>query len=268
MQDPSTDAAVVRDLATQGLQVQTVEGHPFVVLADGQTTDSLEAFLPRPLRRKAEVHFAETLSFAQYVNRFATPSLLVTADPDTHSAAAVLDYHEDGPTGAPSWRDHKATLKLKLAPEWQTWTGSDKRQFGQVEFAEFLEQNLIDIAEPDAAKLQEAVLKMQVNRSVRVSSATSLETGEIAFTYEDLENKSKGTAKLPRKLVLGLPVYKHGARYRIDARLSYRLNDGKLTFFYVLQRPEKIAEAAFDGVLAELTTAFGSRPYIGTTQGR
>lgn len=268
MQDPATDAAIVRDLATQGLGLQDVQGHPFVVLADGQTTDSLETYLPRPLRRKAEAHFSETRSFTDYVTRFATRSLFVIADPDTHSAAAVLDYHEDGPDGSASWRDHKATLRLKLAPEWLTWTGADKRNFGQVDFAEFLEQNLIDIAEPDAAKLQEAVLKIQVNRSVRVSSATSLETGEIAFTYEDQENKTKGNAKLPRALVLGLPVYKHGAKYRVDARLSYRLNDGKLTFFYVLQRPDKIAEAAFDGVLGEMTTAFGTRPYIGTSAGR
>ena len=41
-----------------------------------------------------------------------------------------------------------------------------------------------------------------------------------------------------------MPIYFNGAAYRIDARLKYRIREGKLTLWYELIRPEKIIEDA------------------------
>ena len=258
-----TENAVAASLAVQGLAVKEINGHPFVVTAEGQSVESLEHLLPAPLRRKSHQQFNEVQSFVDYVDRFRTSNALLIAEPDNHRVGATLDYHAAGADGAAAWKDHTALLTLRLAPEWTAWNSRNNHHFGQVDFAEFIEQNLPDIAEPDGAQLKEAVEKMQVNRNVRVASAVNLDSGEIAFTYEDQDNKSKGSAKLPRRLVLGLPVYKHGTRYRVDAAMRYRLNDGKLSFFYVLQRPDKVAEAAFEGVVTEIAAGLDMRPLIG-----
>ena len=50
---------------------------------------------------------------------------------------------------------------------------------------------------------------------------------------------------MPEVFALGVPVFENGDRYRVEARLRYRIADGgKLTLWYDLLRPHKILEDA------------------------
>ena len=51
--------------------------------------------------------------------------------------------------------------------------------------------------------------------------------------------------KMFEKIAIGIPVFHDDQNfYRIDARLKYRIRDGKLTFWYELIRPRKVLKAA------------------------
>jgi uncharacterized protein YfdQ (DUF2303 family) len=73
-----------------------------------------------------------------------------------------------------------------------------------------------------------------------------------------------GTMKVPDCFTLKLPVFLGGVVYQVDARLRYRINDGKLLIWYDLHRPHKVVEAATAAVTASIRKGIGEDPmYLG-----
>lgn len=62
---------------------------------------------------------------------------------------------------------------------------------------------------------------------------------------------------------IGLPVFWNGDAYRVDARLRYRVRDGKLTFWFELIRQDKVLEAAAQTLIEKLRKETGNPFFFG-----
>jgi hypothetical protein len=87
---------------------------------------------------------------------------------------------------------------------------------------------------------------LRTKAAVGFKSGINLQNGAVQLTYdESVEGKGKGQLTIPSEFVVGLAPFVHGAPYRVNARLRYRISDDKLTFAFALDRPHRVVESAF-----------------------
>jgi uncharacterized protein YfdQ (DUF2303 family) len=230
----------------------------FTVVPKDYRIEDLENFLPRPLRIKEDVALHDTDSFIAYVNNFKLPVSRIFFDTIEEEFVTLLDYHEVETAG---WCDHTASYKPRRSVECETWMASNRKQMTQVDFARFLEENMPDVVEPNSAELLQVALTFEAKKSVEFSSGVRLNNGQIQFQYDEVVRGTaqKGTIEIPEQFVLGIPIHVNGPAYRIPVRLRWRLQEGKVVFWYEIVRPHRFIEDALkeirERVSVETTTA-------------
>ena len=228
---------------------------PFAVLPEGYKLNSLEQLLEKPNRIKGTVNLLTSDSFIQYIKRFVDPRTVIFADQPRIKFTAIIDYHETN--ADPEWAEHKAIYACPLSDQWKEWVGKDKKSMDQLEFAEFIELHISDIAPADddqvgfsGAQLLEMVLAFQETRKSEFKSVRRIHDGTFQFAYSD--EKGGGNTSLPEKIRLAIPPFHNGLYYALEAKLRYRLRDGDLTLWYELIEPKAILEAAFKAVMKNI----------------
>lgn len=220
---------------------------PFLVIPKNHTIESLEHTLGAPLRVRATVSINDAESFIAYINKHKTQATsLYGVMGDKPSFLAVIDDHAPD---HPAWRNHKATYSCPLSPEWLIWTSKDNNAKAktQVDFARFIEDNLLDIIEPTSAEMLAVSRTLEAKKSVQFASGVRLDNGDVQFTFNE-ETKGtagKGTLEVPERFGIAIPVFEGGDKYAVDARFRYRISEGgQLTMWYELERPHKVIEHA------------------------
>ena len=231
--------------------IRVVDGVPIVVLPTGSTTESLEKYLLAPSRKKAAVKLRDVASFERYVNSEKNHDTRLYGDTNPPSFTAVFNDHGD----CPGWRDYTAAYVCPLATEWQTWRGKSGTQMNQEQFAQFIEDNLPDIAMPPAADMLEISRSLEAKKKVNFASGIRLSNGQNELTYEEeiSGTANKGRLQVPEEFTIGIPVLEGGIKYAVTCRLRYRIGDaGKLAMWFELIRPHKIIEDAVQAVWVEI----------------
>ena len=92
----------------------------------------------------------------------------------------------------------------------------------------------------------QVALTFEAKKSVEFSSGVRLANGQIQFQYDEVVRGTaqKGTIEIPEKFVLGVPIHVNGPAYRIEVRLRWRLQEGKVVFWYEVVRPHRYIEHA------------------------
>lgn len=265
------DAAIDTLLAT-GRAMGAMHDHPqggkVVVVPEGYETQRLEPLAAKLHHVKQRVAVLNHASFAAYLNRFKTTETQIFADYRRPVIVGVVDYH--GPDGVeavptPDYCDHRVTFEPPWSEEWARWRQIDGKGMSQGEFAEFLEENYMDVAEPPAAELLDVVGHLQAKRNVDFKSGIRLQDGTTQLTYEEsIEAKGKGTLKVPAEFSLGLPIFYGGERYKVRVLLRYRIKEGILVFIAKINRREFVEQTAFNDIVTEIETATGIAPYAGS----
>lgn len=240
---------------------------------DGVRVLDLEAYAKRPRRRKGEVRFDQPGSLEAYTNEFKVePETRLYAD--LESGLVVVVFNDDVPgyvteTGvAPgSWRDHRASMKLKRTPEWDAWRQLDREIQSQVEFAEHVEEHLGSIVTPPAADLLEIVRTFTGSTKIAFRSAVNLANGEIRMAYdEDMDVSAAGTRQLdvPATFTLRLAPFQGCDPVDVTARLRYRMKDGHLRIGYILDKPDELEQATFQAEVSKVALNAGLEVHYGT----
>jgi len=239
---------------------------PFRVTADGQIQTLENLRLAAPFRR-GEVTFYEALSFARFVNRYKTPATVIFADRIGAKFTAALDYHPAGDKqDATSWDLFRALLPLRHTPSWNVWAAANGKQVNQADFAQFLEDNIPDIAEPSGALLVEIARTLEANMDVSFQSHVRAENGAHRFAW--LENVTgsattkDGRIDIPAEITLRLQPFEGSKLYTIKARLRYRLAASKVTLGFELVRMQDVLTEAFDDELLKIQTEVGEETPI------
>jgi len=245
--------AAMADPRTPGLDPGT---GTYTVVPKGYEIVSLDEYMVRPRRIAQDVRLQDTESFVEYVKHFKTRASRVFFNATDEEFHAVIDYHE---AETPAWCDHVARYQPQRSVEFATWLSANRRQMTQVDFARFVEENLPDIVEPNSADLLNVALTFEAKKSVEFSSGVRLQNGQIQFQYDEVVRGTaqKGTIEIPEKFVLGIPIHLNGPAYRIDARFRWRLQEGKVTFWYEMVRPQKYIEHALKEIRSAVAEGTG-----------
>lgn len=252
-ENPTTEVADIERLVrtcsvfkTEGVEV------PFAIVPDGYTLTDLEKLMPGPRRIRETIDLHNVASFVDYVKKWSNLDSVIFANGSDRSLRAVLDYH----TGdAATWCSHRANYTAKMSREAMAWVASNGSPQNQTQFAEFIEDRIGDVVKPAGADLLERVLKLQIITKATFRSAIRLQTGQVQLAYS--EEDENGTVELPEKIEIGIPLFHNGQGYKLDARLRYRLTEGKVLFTYKLLEIDRAIEQAFDEVVERVRTVTG-----------
>jgi uncharacterized protein YfdQ (DUF2303 family) len=249
----------IRDLVSANLKTQT--DIPSVVVPDGFEVKSLESLQLAPSRIRQAANLISPGSLIAYIQRFRDSRTVVFADKTKTRIVAVLDFHQDAEK--PSWAAHKAVYDCPFSDEWKAWTAADGSKMDQINFAEFLENNIQNVAPvsdsypgPSGTELLEMVLAFQETRKSEFKSVKRLSDGTCQFQFSD-EKSGSGNTKMPEKISLAIAPFHNGAPYQIDARIRYRLRDGQLVLWYELIEPKKVVEHAFQEIVTDMESQLG-----------
>jgi len=234
--------------------------------------DDDEKLLAVPRRKKARVTLRDADSFIDYVKRHGSmtdSTIWCAADYKAGKVdfLSILNDHGEEETQA-DWRDHKATFSPEFSEEWARWVSKQKQPFNQADFAAFIEDNLKDIASVEGsatgAQMLEMALTFEANQDMRFKSAIRLQNGgvQMSFTQDD-DAQTLQKMQVFDRFSIGLPVFWNGDAYRIDARLRYRVREGKLTFWFELIRHDKVLEAATQTLIHTIREKTGNPFFFG-----
>jgi uncharacterized protein YfdQ (DUF2303 family) len=222
----------------------------------------LRAWRSRPARKIGIYKPADVASFIAYTKHHLADDTTVWVHPTTGKTVAV--FNDNGQTD-PGWADHRAVLDLAPTPEWNYWGAKDGAMISQVDFAEHIEGGLEEIVEPDAADVLEIAQSFHAKSSVTFRSSQRLQSGEQRLQYDesiDAKAGPSGDLLVPTQILLAITPFYGEERYKINARIRFRINGGHLALGYKLDRPDAVLRDAIDHVADALREEFGLT-YIG-----
>lgn len=245
---------------------------PYVLLPNNCHIEDLERLLPAPTRKRADVSVTATDSFIAYAKKHGSlDECVIYSQVDAERSLCTLRaVMNDNGADEPHWRDHRCTFAPALSIEWKRWTEKNGKQMSQVEFATWLEDNQGDVravnGSPSGADILTLAQAFEANSDKRVKSHVNLQSGGVRFEFVDDETKDTRTSmEMFRRFTLALPVFDGSTdAYPVEARLKYRDNQGKVTFWYELIRPDRAFKTAVQSSLDKIKADTGFMLIYGT----
>lgn len=214
----------------------------------------LEKTLSTPVRKRGVVTVFDAASFNMVLadNKDAGDiSIYINRDPENPTVTAVLNGNG---THGPGWGDFLVSIDFRPTPQWLRWKSIDSKFLDQLEFAEFVEDNLADIREPAGATMLEIASYLVATKSADFKSGVRLSSGQVQFqNIENIETKvGAGAIEVPEMITLGIAPLQGSAAYSVPTRFRYRLTDGRLKLGIKLQRVEDLMHGVIDDVIAKI----------------
>lgn len=210
---------------THGVQVVALEKHGH---APHRKTGSVTVF------------DADSLNLLLVDNHVAGASTIYV-NPDANNPAIVAVMNGNGAAG-PGFGDFRVSIGFRTTPQWAKWKGIDGKLLPQTDFAEFIEENIGDIATPDGATMMEIVTYLQATRSVEFRSGVKLGNGAVQLTNNESVDATVGAGNIavPDVFEIALSPIFGVTPFKVPARFRYRIQDRRLTMGFKLQRIEDV----------------------------
>lgn len=240
----------------------------------GFQVQDFERLLLWPQRKRASVTVKDAQSFRTYINRYGNQNALAIYDATETGATftAILDYHFPK-DGSANWGEHRVVYPVTATPEWTRWTGHNKKAMSQADFAAFLEENGVDInpngreGQPSQADMEMIAREIEATSSGDFGSVTRLASGSVQLRWTETVTASaktdSGTIEIPERFIIGIAPFVGFDGFEIRCRLKYRLNAGKLSLWYEMERTHKVVEEAVKLVLEQILADTGLVPLRG-----
>jgi len=280
--DATNAVEAVAELAHRAAAAESLKGHGLydedslvvrVVPNDQQIrTVDLERHLGTPRRPRGDVTVHDPADFCTYVTRLEGTQTTVWANEDACTVTALFNDHgetDDGDAeGFGGWRDHTATLRLKIDRDWAAWAEFDGKLGSQEWFAEFIEDNARLIIEPDAATMYEVARSFQARSNADFSRVVRVDNGDVQMTWNEqtdakVNSPGKGTFEVPASFTVRLAPFVGTPMQQLTARLRWRLREGQLAIGYALLRPDLVVREAFQDVVATVQGSVNSPVLLG-----
>lgn len=244
-------------LAQQALKPQQVEpgGIYLVATADGRI-ERVDLTGPEHTgeiaRKTGRTVVRDAASFLTYWAKHHADASEIYSDVEQLTITAVLDAHA---AAEPGFGEHRLHLALRRTKAWEEWTGLDGKLLTQDQFANFLEDHLAYLVDPDAATMLEIAQSIKASTKAEFQSSSRLQSGERKFSFvEDTKASAgaKGDIAIPETFKIAVPPFEGADAYSMTARFKYRIDRGQLALGFKLEQPEERAKAAFADVLAAI----------------
>ena len=236
----------------------------YTTLKGAQTID-LSGLNTAPFRKTGTTWVLDAASLTQLLAANAIPgATTVYVDPNADKPAIVAVFNGHGAAG-PGFGDHRGAITFRPTPQWLKWKGIDGKMLPQADFAEFVEDNLADIADPSAAEMMELVTYLNATRSGEFRSAVRLGNGTVSFTnVENVEARVGSSEKaVPEAFTIALAPIFGVIPIKVPARFRYRIQDRKLLMGFKLHRVEDVMAMVVKDIVAAVALPEGTMMVYG-----
>lgn len=194
-------------------------------------------------------------SFLNYWGKHSDADSELYVNIKAHTITAVLDANQrDGAR----WGQHRLLLKMATSDRWNDWASNDRQPVKQLAWAEFIEDHLEDIRDPDAATMLEIAQTFQANTKVKFGSTAILSNGDRRLQWEETTDASAGTSgklQVPTEFKIGVAPFDFADAWELTARFRYRVESGQLYVTYLLNDPAAVIRGAVLDIVAKLEQA-------------
>ncbi|WP_300009756.1 DUF2303 family protein [uncultured Roseobacter sp.] len=264
--DPRAELDAAIDL--ERLSHPTIEGERgkrWAFVPDGYQLQDIGDKYRLPPHVVQSIRLDDRESLTSYVNRFSSSNSVIVANFDAMGIGAVLDWHphndmdEFGTSGA---NEHRATLKLLMSEEFKRWNEFEGTFHSQAEFAAFLEENAVDITDPEPGVMIEISRDLEANTQVGFKSSTRLENGDRKFTYET-DTRVENDVVVPREFQLTIPLYNGEEPVELRAAFRFRPQADGLKLGFEWRRVEYQRRAYFQQIATQIADDTGLPVFFG-----
>lgn len=245
-----------------------------------------------PIERAGTAKWTTLESFIEHTNRFkvdTASAVFARDDMATAKLTTIFDYHQGVADGGDRANlRHRAEYAFPFSDQWKAWHGKDKEPMAMSDFAQFLEDRIVDIdadgvpssdeakafvaaingkmASP--SKLIELARGLQVYENSVLKEARNLSTGEGQLTFESTHVDADGKPlNIPNLFMITIPVFARSPDYfRLLARLRYRKAPGGVVFWYELWRADLAFEQAFAAACEQVKEQTGLPLFVGAAE--
>lgn len=267
------DSTFLTTLRNQTSQPIHEAGARHAFVPDGFQSQDMEKYLPAPATKRGAYTFSDSDSLIAYVQRHkldGRTTVYADINLDSFKAVfvAVINDH-DGSRDGQAWGDHRATLTPMQTAEWRRWIAHDRKQMSQLEFANFLEDNLRDINNnenpnlPTGAQMLAMAVDFRHNADHQFKKVLNLQGGGVRMEYvEDADTDTRKQMEVFREFSLGIAPFLNGLPYQVYARLKYKVQAGNLSFNYELVAVDRVFHDAIKGEVAKITEKLEGIPVL------
>lgn len=285
LENTKTEAGIVAALALGNTKYELIiqNGVP-ILLTPGSSgavdRKSLELLLNAPHRPSIHVKLATSKDLHAYLVKQSvqisedpstSDNVVVFADRDKLNFHAFLDYHH--PAEEHRWLNHSASVTYRESNQFGIWKKNDGMKMSQEEFAEFLDENVLDITDPTGSDVVSFASCLEARRTEVFKSSKNLANGEVQFNWSN-ESSGDAVTKFPTDMKIGIPIWTNGEKIQIPVKLFYRVSEGQLLFWYKLRNLENIIDSLWNedvqfiaGALSNIGSVYqGLPPSVPTPQ--
>lgn len=256
------DAAI--DAARLSQPLIDLDERHFAFVPEGYKLQDVSDPLRLPDRVRQHVAVDDAASASAFINRFSSSSTVLVADYDSLTIRAVFDFHgsnQDDPFAVGAC-DFDLSFGLLPSEEFKRWDEIEGMLHEQAVFAEFLEENSVDIMTPDAATMVEISRDLEATTDASFKAKARPENGDRAFLYET-ETKVKGEIVVPTKFTLCIPLFNGEEPDILEARFRFRPQPDGLKLGFVWHRVEYRRRAYFNSIAARIAEETGRPVFNG-----
>lgn len=237
-----------------------------------------------PERRSGTAKILTLQSFIDLLNRHkdADSAIFGLLDATSPSLLGVVDYHTND--HKPRFGAHRISYAFPISTEWRSWQGMNGKSMTQGEWAAFVEERIADLSSPTVeerghyetlfqTKIAEPSELIQLSRGMaisveaRVKETRVLQSGESEVIFEEVHKDGAGQKLIvPGLFIINIPLFLDGKPTRVLARLRYRRQEGRLSWFYQLYRPDLVMRDALHADLEQAGAATGLPVFEGTPE--
>lgn len=243
------------------------DGHQLIDTVD------LERRRAHPASKTGDIRVNTPEALIRYARRHLNVDFsTLWGDIDGGRITVVLNDHGDLVAGQddPGWADHRASLQLDRSSEWKAWTSICGQELSQVELAEFLEEHLLEVVDPDGSTLLEITQTFHATSDVRFKSSQRLHSGEQQLIYEEDVQASAGAtgqATIPTEITVALRPWVGVDPVEVKASFRFRVRAGQLVLGVKLLRLDEVSRDAVSEALAAVAAELDLDPIEGTAPG-
>jgi hypothetical protein len=206
-------------------------------------------------------------SFAMAVAANEDSRTRVFADAEKWKITAVFDYLEDGGRSYQmpadgrkiGWGQHRAEIDFRESRKVKEWRKA-LEWLGQAEFANFLEDHLEDVTEPAGSDLLGIVTDLEATVGGGFKGRVNLDNGGVSLHFQ---SEVETAVEIPRVLKLSIPLFEHGDRYLLPARLRFQITGGTVKFRLIFTNLDDAKEQEFTRIVKDIDEQISSALYMG-----
>lgn len=215
----------------------------------------------------------------------------------SHAGAEEISRHS--PSVVARHGDHRGIYTFPFSEEWKAWGGISGKPLDKDEMGEFIEKYAYTIEDPTPAiiaatesednatwenklivlarqidgrygqlvQLLHMSRQFQVFETSNLAVTTNRDTGEASIQFVNEHADPEGAPiKVPNLVIVAIPVFDGGARYRIPVRFRYRRAGQSVKFTLSLHNANRAFDAAFDEAITFAATETGLPLFLGAPE--